>query len=349
MKKLFVSAAVVAALSFATAAPGGAAEPTEIKISYQPGLYWALPFYVATEKGWWAEVGLKPSFVTFPAGVPQIATAPSKSWDVGGTGSVPAVLGAVRFNIITVGIGNDESYNSGLLVHPSVEAKYINDPASLRGQTIVVPLNSTADLSVQSCLAKYGLKKADVTLKNMGPAEIISAMSSNNAQLAAVWAPYMYTLEEKVGAKLMCSGKDAGAVVPANLVARSEYATANPEAVAKFLAVYARAWRWSKGHRAETVEMINKFYDLAGVSLSQASIAKDIDTRPVYDLEGHLRIMNRTSGDSEVDQWFTKIGEFVRAGGAIATAPAPKDYITDAYWKRVDADPVLKEFANRMD
>ena len=24
----------------------------EIKVSYQPALYWALPFYVATEKNW---------------------------------------------------------------------------------------------------------------------------------------------------------------------------------------------------------------------------------------------------------------------------------------------------------
>ena len=67
----------------------------EIKVSYQPALYWALPFHIATEKGWWAEVGLKPVFSTFPAGVPQIAASASKSWDVGGTGSVPAVLGHV--------------------------------------------------------------------------------------------------------------------------------------------------------------------------------------------------------------------------------------------------------------
>ena len=70
---------------------------TPIKISYQPSLYWALPFYVATEKGWWKEVGLVPEFSTFPAGVPQIAASAAKSWDVGGTGGVPAVLGHVRF------------------------------------------------------------------------------------------------------------------------------------------------------------------------------------------------------------------------------------------------------------
>ena len=47
--------------------------------------------------------------------MPQIAASASKSWDVGGTGSVPAVLGAVRYNLLTIGITNDESYANALL------------------------------------------------------------------------------------------------------------------------------------------------------------------------------------------------------------------------------------------
>ena len=59
----------------AWAATSAQAQLTEIKVSYQPALYWALPFYVASEKGWWAELGLSPTFSTFPAGVPQIAAS----------------------------------------------------------------------------------------------------------------------------------------------------------------------------------------------------------------------------------------------------------------------------------
>src|SRR3954469_5935704 len=94
---------------------GGAVAQTEIKGSYQPPLYWSLPYYIATEKGWWAELGLKPAFSTFPAGVPQIAASAAKSWDVGGPGSVPAVLGAARYNLLTIGITNDESQGNALL------------------------------------------------------------------------------------------------------------------------------------------------------------------------------------------------------------------------------------------
>src|SRR6218665_2097160 len=86
-----------------SATPGAQAALTEIRVSYQPALYWALPFLVATEKNRWAELRLQPVFTIFPAGVPQMAAAAAKSWDVGGTGSVPAVLGHMRFGIKTIG------------------------------------------------------------------------------------------------------------------------------------------------------------------------------------------------------------------------------------------------------
>ena len=96
MKKL-AAAALGISLVMSLSGTAQAQALTPIKISYQPSLYWALPFHIATEKGWWKDVGLAPEFSTFPAGVPQIAASAAGSWDVGGTGSVPAVLGHVRF------------------------------------------------------------------------------------------------------------------------------------------------------------------------------------------------------------------------------------------------------------
>ena len=328
-------------------APAVQAQPLqEIKVSYQPALYWALPFFVATEKNWWAEVGLKPVFSTFPAGVPQIAASASKSWDVGGTGSVPAVLGHVRFGIKTIGLTNDESAGNALLVRKEVADKIAKNPASIKGQTILLTANSTGDYAVQSCLKKYGINKADVTIKNMGQAEIISAMSSNNADLAGLWAPNIYTLEEKAGAKVLCSGKEGGVVVPGALIARGEYAEQNPENVAKFLAVYLRAWKWMGAHKPEAIQMMQKFYAQGGVTISEASMKKEFDTRPTFDLAQQLARMDRTRGNSDVDSWFTQIGIFMRGTGAIQVMPQANDYITDSFMKRVQADPKLRDFAN---
>ena len=90
--KTLKQAALGLGLAVAVAAP--AAAQSVIKVSYQPALYWSVPYFIATEKGWWKEVGLQPEFSTFAAGAPQVAAAAAKSWDVGGTGSAPAVLGA---------------------------------------------------------------------------------------------------------------------------------------------------------------------------------------------------------------------------------------------------------------
>lgn len=341
-------AAAALALALATQGPAQAQAPlVEIKVSYQPALYWALPFYVATEKNWWAQVGLKPVFSTFPAGVPQIAASASKSWDVGGTGSVPAVLGHVRFGIKTIGITNDESAGNALLARKEVADKFAKDPASIKGQTIVLTANSTGDYAVQSCLKKWGLAKSDVTLKNMGQAEIISAMSSANADLGGLWAPNIYTLEEKAGAKVLCSGKEGGAIVPGALIARGDYAEQNPQNVAKFLAVYLRAWGWMGAHPGEAIAMMKKFYEQGGVSISEASMKKEFDTRPTFDLARQLQIMDRARGNSDVDVWFSQIAAFMRATGAITSVPPSADYITDAFMKRVQADPALREFAAR--
>ncbi len=347
MKIKLTLAAVGTALLLASGASQAQTALTEIKVSYQPALYWALPFFVASEKNWWAELGLKPVFSTFPAGVPQIAAVASKSWDVGGTGSVPAVLGHVRFGVKTIGLTNDESAGNALLVRKDLADKIAKNPSSIRGQTILLTANSTGDFAVQSCLKKYGLAKADVTIKNMGQAEIISAMSSNNADLAGLWAPNIYTLEEKTGAKVLCSGKDGGAVVPGALIARREYAEQNPENVAKFLAVYLRAWAWMSTHKPEAIEMMKKFYAQGGTSISEASMKKEFDTRPTFDLTEQLAHMNRARGNSDMDSWFSQISIFMRGTGAIQSVPLSSDFITDAYMKRVQADPKLREFATR--
>ncbi len=347
MRTVLKSSLLALALSLGGVSHAQQQQLTEIKVSYQPALYWALPFYIATEKGWWAELGLKPVFSTFPAGVPQIAAAASKSWDVGGTGGVPAVLGHVRFGLKTIGVSNDESAGNALLASRATAERFAKNPASIKGQTIVLTANSTGDYAVQSCLKRYGLTKADVTIKNMGQAEIISAMSSGNADLGGLWAPNIYTLEEKAGARVLCSGKEGGAFVPGALIVRGDYAEQNPDNVAKFLAIYLRGWSWANANRNEAIAMMKKFYEQGGTNISEASMRKEFETRPTFNLAQQLQNMDRARGASTTDGWFSSIGEFMKGTGAIPTVPPSADYITDAFMKRVAADPKLREFANR--
>jgi len=347
MKRTIAGLAFAAAL--AGAAPTEAQAQSPIGVSYQPSLYWALPFHYATVKGWWKDVGLAPNFSTFPAGAPQVAAAAAKSWDVGGTGSVPAVLGAVRFNILTIGITNDESKTNAMMVRGDRFDAIKADPKLLKGQKLLLTTNSTVDYAARKCLTKFGVAHSDMQFVNLGQAQIITAVTSNNGDVAGGWAPNTYTLEDRAGAKYLCSGADADAIVPGALIVRSDFAKEKPDDVAKFLAVYLRGWSWAKSNPAEARTLALDFYKQGGLEVTPRAMDQEFALRPVFGLDEQLKIMNRGASGSTVDGWFGEIGKFITEVGTIPSNPEAKSYITDEYLKRVAADAKLRAFATEFD
>ncbi|MBV9741699.1 MAG: ABC transporter substrate-binding protein [Hyphomicrobiales bacterium] len=347
MRMKIASVALAATMGLSTQSSAQAQTP--INVSYQPSLYWALPFHYATVKGWWKEVGLAPTFQTFPAGAPQVAAAQAKSWDVGGMGSVPAVLGAARFGLLTIGLTNDESKANAMMVRGDKFDAIQANPALLKGQRLLVTTNSTADFAARSCLKKFGLAQNDMQFVNLGQAQIVSAVTSNNGDIAGVWAPNTYTLQDKANAKYLCSGADAGAIVPGALVVREEYAKEQPDNVAKFLAVFLRGWSWAKANPAEARTLALDFYKAGGLEVTPAAMDQEFALRPVFGLDEQLKLLGRGGGSSTVDGWFTVISAFMTDVGTLPQSPDPKAYITDEYLKRVADDPKLKAFATEFD
>lgn len=347
MKRVVARLGIAAALACAAPSPGQA--QTAIGVSYQPSLYWALPFHYATVKGWWKDVGLTPNFSTFPAGAPQIAASAAKSWDVGGTGSVPAVLGAARFNILTIGLTNDESKANAMMVRGDKFDAIKADPKLLKGQKLLLTTNSTVDYSARKCLTKFGLAQNDMQFVNLAQAQIITAITSNNGDVAGVWAPNTYTLEDRANAKYLCSGADAGAVVPGALIVRADFAKERPGDVAKFLAVFLRGWSWAKANPAEARTLALDFYKQGGLEVTARAMDQEFDLRPTFGLDEQLKLMARGAGASTVDGWFSEIGKFITDVGTIPVNPDAKSYLTDDFLKRVAADPKLKAFATEFD
>jgi len=345
LKRTICASLMVISATFA--GQGAAAEPVHINVSYQPTNYWALPYFLASKKNWWADVGLDVSYSKFPAGMPQIASSAAGSWDVGATGSVPALVGAVRYHLLTIGITNDESATNVLMATKSAAARFEKNPSkTLKGQHILVTVNSTGEYAAAACLHKYGLSENDVTMVNLGQAGIITALSSGTADFGALWAPNSYTLEDKIGAKVICSGKDGNAIVPGALVVREGFAKLHPELVAKYLAVYLHAIKWEKAHPAEAVKYLQEADNAAGVPISER-FAKVEYERPIFDLSQQFEIMARHEGKpSQADIWFDKIAAFMKSKGTIQEVPAASSYLTDKYLKMVNDDPKLKAFAD---
>lgn len=347
-----LKAATVLALVGAFSLGSGIATPAtaeRIGVSYQPALYWSLPYYIASEKGWWQEMELEPEFSTFPSGAPQMAAAAAGSWDVGGTGSAPAVLGAGRFNIVTLGITNDESAGNALLARGEDAEAIKADPQSLKGEQVLLTTNSTGEYVAVACARMWGLDyQNDLQVVNLNQQDIISAFATGTGKLAGLWAPNIYTVEERTGAVVICSGEDAGAIVPGTLVARREFVEQNPELVARYLAVYLRAIAWMKDNREETLDLMDQFYKNSGVTLPRQYLEKEIDTRPTFTLDEQLTLLKRDGGPSTADMWYEALGDYLESTGTLQEAPEPSTFIDPKYMEMVANDPKLRAFANNQ-
>jgi NitT/TauT family transport system substrate-binding protein len=342
MFRRILLAATLAAAPLATVE---AQQVTRLNISIQPALYQMVPLHVAVEQGWWRQIGIEPNFSSFPAGPPQIAAAAAGTWDVGITGSAPAVLGAARFNIRTIAISNDESATNVLMARrDQIEAIRAN-PASLRGQRILITVNTTVDYVLQNCLRRWNINRADLQVVNLAQGQILSAFSTGEGRVAGLWAPNIYTAEERMHAVPLCSGKDAEAIVPGSLIARDEFLRQNPDMVARFVATFLRGVTWMKANREGTVQAMSRFYQQGGVQVSDAALNAEIDRRPLFGLEQQLEIMARTGGPSQADRWYEGLSAFLAQVGTVQNPPQPSAYLTDDILRRIAGDARLRAFA----
>lgn len=319
-------------------APASAQPLSTIRVSYQPNNYWALPFYVATEKNIWATEGLKPEFSTFPSGAPQVTAGATDAWDVGGTGSAPALNGGARYGLLTIGITNDESATNAVMIRGDARKTWLKDPAKdIKGKTALVTTTSTGEYVLLSYLKSIGLTKTDVKIVPMDQSLIVSSLAGTTGDLFVLWAPNIYTVMAR-GAEMLANGKTAGVMVPGALVATPKFAKEKPELVAKFLRVYFKAIEWQKANYAEAVDMLQKFNQQGGVVLDKKWFEEEFKTRPVWTIPGQLELLARKDGKpSTVDTWFSAVGDYFIAAGTLKEKPDTAKFITDEYMRMAAA------------
>ena len=220
------------------------------------------------------------------------------------------------------------------------------DPVkALKGHQYLTPVNSTADYTAQACFAKFGLKPGDLQAINIAPGAIVDAFRSGEVAAAAIWAPHFQRLEVDAGGEIICNGKDAGVVVPANMVVRPDYLKDNLNTVARFAALYLRAISFMKANKAETVGYMKRFYDKGGVVLSPKEMEAEYDTRDYFDLAQQVALFDRIKGASQMDKVHEKLAEFFLRAGTINEILDPKVYINPTVLDAINKDSALKAFA----
>jgi ABC-type nitrate/sulfonate/bicarbonate transport system substrate-binding protein len=347
--KNFIASFAWVAGAFVALPAGAQGTPTPIRIAVQPGNYSAIAYKTATKLGYWQQAGLAPVFITYPAGAPQIKA--HADWDFGTMGAVPALLGARDYDLITIAVANDESRTNVLMGRKEFVAQLRNNKQIPNGTRIAVTLNSTGDYAAQTCLALAGGKtKGDMAYLGMPQAEVMAAGVAGSADLLALWAPNSYAMEEKHGFEVYCSGKDFSPGVFGVTVANRKWAQANPDTVAKVLAVVIRANRWIKQNPQGAQQVHIEGSAKEGVTLSATAARKDNELRPVFDLDEQILLLQGVTtnpNDSRLARAFYSLNVFLNEGRLQTRIFKASSFVDVAFLQRVKADPALNQFIQR--
>jgi ABC-type nitrate/sulfonate/bicarbonate transport system substrate-binding protein len=336
-KRGFIVLVMVAWMVLGGVAFGADKELPLVRASHQPCMH-ALPTILATNFGWWDEIGIKVTFHYFVSGMPQVEAGQAGEWDVGAMGTVPCLLAGIKYQQPLIAISNDESVTNNLMVRPDAFNTWLKDPKNdLKGKTILCSTISTGHYAVVAYLKKLGLTENDVKIVHMEQSAILSAFLSGQGDVAQTWAPFNYLMEEK-GMKVLSHGKDAGVVIPGGVVATKKFADDKPELVAKWLLGYQRGVNFMIDNPRESAKHLGKYFrEKCGINLSDEVCLKEFELRPLFRTKQQLRMYERKDGKmSVVDKWMDDLAQYFVDVKRIEKKPDPKTYITDKFLKMVD-------------
>lgn len=227
-----------------TSAAGGtsAAKITTVRVGYFPNLTHA-PALVGMQDGLFKKA-LKPLNLTitptvFNAGPDAVAALFGGSLDITYIGPNPTInaYAESKGDAVRV-IAGAASGGAALVVRTDIKS-----PADLKGAKIATPqLGNTQDVALRNWLTTQGLTSnvdggGDVNIVPQANAEGLAAFASG--QIDGAWVPQPWVAEYlKAGARELVNEKTLwpdGKFVTTNVIVRTEFLAAHPDAVAAFL------------------------------------------------------------------------------------------------------------------
>lgn len=216
-----------------------AAEQVKVRLDFLPyGLH--APFYLAKEKGWFAEQGLDVEIE-----------------DGNGTGPALSLVAAGKYDIAQVSLGalpiaRDKGMpvkaiaailNKGDFGAVVAEASHIKTPKDLEGKTVYYSAGSVETPFIDTYLQRAGVDKSKVNLVNIDIGAKISGYMSGQGD--AMFAPVsLYTIKgltPRASRGMLFT--EYGINVPSfGLVANESTIAKRPKVLGAFVTTFQRAW-----------------------------------------------------------------------------------------------------------
>jgi len=250
---LMGAAAAIALVSGATVA---VADSHELTVGYF--LEWPMPFEYAKVNGTYDEaLGMKVNWVSFDTGTAMSAAMASGDVQISVSQGIPPFVVAASagqdLQVLDVAVSYADNDNCVVASALEIDA---SSAAELAGKKVGVPLGTAAHYGFLRQMEHFGVDIASLEVVDMAPADGAAALAQGQVDMACGWGGALRRMKEHGNVLLTGAEKEAlGILVFDATTAPAGFVAENPDVVAKFLAVTAKAnAAWNDG--SMTAEML---------------------------------------------------------------------------------------------
>lgn len=319
------SAGTSAASSVDESVPGRSIDPfianiqpldkvTKLKVGVPPGCIFSFPSYLAGKLGIYEQLNIDAELTHLAGGIPLVEAMKSGDLDVASYGIAGAVFGSIQDVTKIVSIYLDECVSTKVLIRADSDmAKAGRDPNTgilgtpdtWKGKEVYLQSGTNLQYLVGTGLEKMGLTWNDITLVNMDPNNINTAMYAGRGDAWALWNMFGYSSslgDEYVEA---FNGSHVGISLP-TVAACTVTAYENPEtraAVYKWVEINCAIADWinaSDENFLEAIDYMVEWYEDQGTAGDRETIVKYVQEMRLYDTEYIYKLFTEKS---ESDQY----------------------------------------------
>jgi len=254
-----------------------------IKIGYNPISY-DLPFFVAIEKGFFAEEGLKVEPINFATSNLMAESLVSDQIDVATSASITVMFGIeqnvpAKFKIFMVHVSTASKPADFIIVKKDSKIEKVED---LKGKTIGTHQGSTVMVYANLALAKYFNPEKDINLIQLSPEVQIQALETGQVDALFTYEPIgTLSLEKGVGRILVSAPKNLIMdPMPSGAYAfSSTFAEKRPEDAKRVLKAMEKAVDFIRTNEEDAKMYISKYTPI------KDETARRINVIPYWKLE----------------------------------------------------------------
>ena len=257
--------------------------------------------YIAQDKGWFAEQGLKPTFYSYVTGMALASALGRGDIQAAYICLLPAITSYANAKVPIKVVAGLHRHGYGLAVNPAK----IKTVADLEKPDIRIGCNKAggpADAIVHKTIEKYNLDRDKILKKiqRMNPATQILAIRMGKLD-AFFNCEHWPAMAEDAGFKMLLTSQDVWPGMQGSvLIVREELIKNHPEVVRKLVKITGRSIEWIKKNPQEAASIMSKQLQITG-DRSSPSDAPEGGQKLKVTPETVLRSMGRIEHSFTID------------------------------------------------